>query len=123
MRIGLNIVSPLESSMQAGDDRWHEVFERDQGHCRYCSCDLLASFEHYYFAEVDHLLPQSAPDRDELKNLVLACRACNGRLSRAHSLGHTTFEARRNYLRQDSLSLDTRKMYEHYLARRQQGWG
>ncbi len=109
--------------MNAGDDRWHEVFERDQGRCRYCSCDLLASLEHYYFAEVDHLLPQLALDRDELKNLVLACRACNGRLSRAHSLSHITFEARRDYLRQDNLSLGTRKMYEHYLARRQQGWG
>ena len=42
--------------MQVDNKRWHEVFERDQGHCRYCSCDLLASFEHYYFAEVDHLL-------------------------------------------------------------------
>lgn len=84
--------------IKAGDQRWHEVFERDRGHCRYCGCDLLATFEHYYFAEVDHLLPPTAADRDELKNIVLACRACNGRLSRAHRLGHITFEARKAYL-------------------------
>lgn len=109
--------------MKAGDDRWHEVFERDQGHCRYCGCDLLATFEHYYFAEVDHLLPHSASDRENLQHLVLACRACNGRLSRAHSLGHTTFESRRDYLKQDHLSSGTRKKYKHYLKRREQGWG
>ena len=109
--------------MKAGDERWHEVFERDQGRCRYCGCDLLASFEHYYFAEVDHLLPRSATDRDDLYNLVLACRGCNGRLSRAHSLGHVSFESRKAYLQQEHLSIGTKKMYQHYLDRRLQGWG
>lgn len=108
--------------MRAGDEAWHAVFERDHGTCRYCGFDLLTTFEHYYFAEVDHLLPPTEPDRDDLENLVLACRACNSRLSRAHSLGHTTFEARRAYLQQENLSAGTRKMYEHYLSRRQQGW-
>jgi len=108
--------------MKVDDDRWHEVFERDKGHCRYCGCDLLATFEHYYFAEIDHLLPPSTPDRDGLDNLVLAFRACNGRLSRAHSLGHTTFESRKSYLQQEHLSAGTRKMYEHYLNRRLQDW-
>ena len=108
--------------MKAGDDRWHEVFERDQGHCRYCGIDLLVTFEHYYFAEVDHLLPPSNPNRDDLANLVLACRACNSRLSRAHSLGHVTFESRKAYLQQDSLSVGTRKMYEQYLERKRKNW-
>ena len=108
--------------IRAGDQRWHEVFERDRGHCRYCGCDLLATFEHYYFAEVDHLLPHSAEDRDELKNIVLACRACNGRLSRAHGLGHITFEARKTYLREEHLSRGTREMYEHYIKRRSAEW-
>ncbi len=107
---------------RAEHNRWHKVFERDRGYCRYCGCDLLATFEHYYFAEVDHLLPHSAPSRDELENLVLACRACNGRLSRAHGLGHTTFEARRLYLQQEHLSEPTRKMYEHYLKHRSEDW-
>ena len=28
--------------IRAGDQRWHEVFERDRGHCRYC-CLLYTS--------------------------------------------------------------------------------
>jgi hypothetical protein len=108
--------------MVAGDDRWHEVFERDQGRCRYCGFDLLETFEHYYVAEVDHLLPRDVPDRDELQYLVLACRACNGRLSRAHGLKLTTFEQRREYLRHPDLSRPTRDKYEHYLRRRSDGW-
>ncbi len=108
--------------IKAGDQRWHEVFERDRGHCRYCGCDLLATFEHYYFAEVDHLLPPTAAERDELKNIVLACRACNGRLSRAHRLGHITFEARKAYLREEHLSIKTREMYERYIKRRSTEW-
>ena len=108
--------------MRAGDHRWHEVFERDRGSCRYCGCHLLTTFEHYYFAEVDHLLPKSAPGRDSLEHLVLACRACNGRLSRAHSLGHITFETRLAYLQQEHLSAHTRKRYQHYLKRHEQEW-
>jgi len=109
--------------MNVSDDRWHEVFERDRGRCRYCGFDLLNTFEHYYVAEVDHLLQPSDPGRDNLDNLVLACRACNGRLSRAHSLGYTTFESRKTYLQQEHLSAGTRKMYEYYLERRRNGWG
>ena len=77
--------------IRAGDQRWHEVFERDRGHCRYCGCDLLATFEH-------------------------------GRLSRAHGLGHITFEARKAYLREEHLSRGTREMYEHYIKRRSAEW-
>jgi len=108
--------------MVAGDDRWHEVFERDRGQCRYCGFDLLESFERYYMAEVDHLLPREFPDRDELQHLVLACRACNSRLSRAHGLKLVTFEQRLEYLRHPDLSRPTRDKYEHYVRRRSDVW-
>ena len=108
--------------MTVDDTTWHKVFERDHGRCRYCECDLLATFEHYYFAEVDHLLPRDDPNRDDVDNLVLACRACNGRLSRAHGLGHTTFESRKAYLQSPDLSRGTKEMYQHYLERKREGW-
>lgn len=108
--------------MKTNDPRWHQVFERDGGSCRYCGIDLLTTFEHYYFAEVDHLLPKSFENRDDPVYLVLACRACNGRLSQAHRLGHTTFESRLSYLKQTHLSKPTRDMYEHYLKKRKNGW-
>jgi 5-methylcytosine-specific restriction endonuclease McrA len=107
--------------MKAGDDRWHEVFERDQGYCRYCGFDLLKTFNHYYFAEVDHLLSQSVPNRDELQHLVLACHACNNRLSNAQK--YTTFESRKAYLQeQEHLNSGTKKKYDYYVERRRQGW-
>lgn len=118
-----NVVAYIkEVIMVAGDDRWHEVFERERGLCRYCSFDLLESFEHYYMAEVDHLLPRDFRERDELEYLVLACRACNSRLSRAHEQKLVTFEQRLKYLSRPDLSWPTRDKYEYYLRRRAGEW-
>jgi hypothetical protein len=75
--------------------------------------DLLSSFEHYFFAEVDHLFPNGEPDRDEPNNLVLSCRACNSRLSRAQHLA--TFSERKEYLQSESLSKGARDTYNEYL--------
>jgi len=46
--------------MKAGNDLWHQVFERDRGVCRYCDMDLLQDFEHYQLSSVDHVESQSS---------------------------------------------------------------
>ena len=71
---------------------WREVFKRDGGRCRYCSDDLLSSFSRYWCATVDHVHAVAAGGGDGIDNLVLACPACNGMLSRASDL--RTFDAR-----------------------------
>ncbi len=50
------------------------VAERAHGKCEYC----LASESVFNFLfEIDHFIPLSEGGTDDLKNLVLACRACN----------------------------------------------
>jgi RNA polymerase subunit RPABC4/transcription elongation factor Spt4 len=70
------------------------VFKRDRGYCKYCGVDLLANFSSYWSATVDHVIPVSAEGSNDAGNLVLACPACNGLLSRATTL--CSFEERRS---------------------------
>jgi 5-methylcytosine-specific restriction endonuclease McrA len=77
---------------------WREVFRRDGGRCRYCGDDLLSTFSRYWCATVDHVHPAAAGGGDDSANLVLACPACNGMLSRASHL--RTFEERLDFVRQ-----------------------
>lgn len=75
---------------------WRSVFERDRGFCRYCDYDLLSNFTAYWTATVDHIVHRSDDGEDTKENLVLACPACNGMLSRSNKL--TTVDARREYV-------------------------
>jgi 5-methylcytosine-specific restriction endonuclease McrA len=102
--------------MKAGDDLWHQVFERDRGICQYCQMDLLQDFQHYQLSSVDHVLSQSIGGEDCLNNLALCCNGCNTRLSRAHHL--TTVEARREYLNSPESSKGARAMYAKYLDKK-----
>jgi 5-methylcytosine-specific restriction endonuclease McrA len=77
---------------------WRQVFKRDGGMCRYCGDDLLSSFSRYWCATVDHVHAVAAAGHDGAENLVLACPACNGLLSRASHL--KTFEDRLAFVRQ-----------------------
>ena len=104
--------------MKAGDERWHEVFERDKGICQYCHMDLLQDFEHYQMSSVDHIKHQSQQGGDDLNNLVLCCQGCNTRLSRATHL--ETLEERREYLKTSSSG--AREKYEKYLVKKANEW-
>jgi hypothetical protein len=75
---------------------WRAVFERDRGRCQYCGEDLLAEFSRYWCATVDHVEAVAVNGGDAAENLVLACPACNGMLSRASHL--KTFDERREHV-------------------------
>lgn len=77
---------------------WQKIFERDKGICKYCDFDLLSSFATYWVATVDHIKHRSDDGDDSDENLVLACPACNGMLSR--SKDKTTIEERRKFVQQ-----------------------
>ena len=82
--------------MVVNPKRWREVFERDNGICQYCGFDLLSDFNAYWVATVDHIKHRSDGGEDELENLVLACSACNGMLSRSNH--RKTIEERKAYI-------------------------
>ena len=48
------------------------VLERDAYLCAYCGNEAN---------EADHIIPRAAGGKDELANLVAACKPCNGRKS------------------------------------------
>ncbi|NEX60050.1 HNH endonuclease [Noviherbaspirillum galbum] len=101
--------------MAISEMTWHEVFDACQGRCQYCGADLVSSLLAYRCAEVDHLLPPSNPDRDKPENLVLACRPCNGSLSRAHGLGLFTVAQRKAYLEGTNAGFEARRI-QHFKA-------
>jgi len=103
--------------MTPSDPRWGFVFERDKGFCEYCNLDLLQDFTHYYFAEVDHLLPNGDPRREDTQYMALACRACNSRLSAAHRQGLFTVEARKAYLAQTEEHSLVKAMYDQRVSK------
>lgn len=47
-------------------------FQREQGHCFYCWCDLTATPMH-----IDHVFPKSRGGWDDAANLVASCESCN----------------------------------------------
>src|SRR5437016_5516856 len=96
--------------------RWDEIFERDNGHCRYCGVDMAQSINHWAATTVDHVVARAAGGNDDPSNLVLACNLCNGILSRAKHL--TTFEARKIYVTERRKDFENR--YEKYYRR---PWG
>lgn len=49
-----------------------QVYERCQGHCAYCGCEL-----EYSDMQVDHVTPLRIGGADELHNMLPSCRSCN----------------------------------------------
>jgi 5-methylcytosine-specific restriction endonuclease McrA len=55
-----------------------QLFERDQGRCVYCGCDLKANYDCFMMATEDHLVPASKGGQGrEMDNLILSCTVCN----------------------------------------------
>lgn len=50
----------------------NQVFEKCQGYCAYCGCEL-----EYKDMQVDHATPLRIGGEDELHNMLPACRSCN----------------------------------------------
>lgn len=63
------------------------LIERDGAGCHYCGEPLLAN-KHVDFnpqgISVDHIVPQIEGGGDDIENLVLACRRCNGQKKTKH---------------------------------------
>lgn len=49
-----------------------QVYEKCKGHCAYCGCEL-----EYKDMQVDHVKPLKGGGKDELSNMLPACRSCN----------------------------------------------
>lgn len=49
-----------------------QVYEKCNGHCAYCGCEL-----EYKNMQVDHVEPIRHGGKDELENMLPACRSCN----------------------------------------------
>jgi len=49
-----------------------KVYEKCGGHCAYCGREL-----EYRQMNVDHAIPLRSCGKDELENMLLACRSCN----------------------------------------------
>lgn len=51
----------------------HDIYQKTNGHCAYCGCALP-----FNKMTVDHVLPIATyPSKDELGNMLPACRSCN----------------------------------------------
>lgn len=60
-----------------------EVYEKCGGHCAYCGCEIKLRQ-----MQVDHVQPISFRGKDELSNMLPACRSCN---NYKHSMTLETF--------------------------------
>jgi len=72
--------------MRVAPETWRLVIARDNGICRYCGVDLLASFSSYWSATVDHVHAVATGGDDDEINLVACCPACNSMLCRSGHL-------------------------------------
>ncbi len=57
---------------------FREVCRKCHGRCVYCGKNVLADFDSWMNAQVDHFVPRKAGGEDTLENTVLACSVCNG---------------------------------------------
>ena len=89
---------------------WDEVWDKEDGYCAYCGVDLAASFNLWMSATVDHVVCVAVGGAYTADNLVLACGACNGMLSRASEL--QTIEERHEYLKSRRAHFE--KKYQSY---------
>lgn len=99
-----------EVEMRVPWELWDQVWDRDNGFCKYCSVDLAASFNLWMSATVDHVIAVSAGGPSNIENLVLCCSACNSMLSRSGDL--QTFEERRSFL--EKRRPDFERRYQTY---------
>jgi 5-methylcytosine-specific restriction endonuclease McrA len=63
------------------------LIERDGFYCHYCGVSLEENDPFTFTprgASVDHIIPQKEGGNDNLPNLVLACRRCNGEKKTKH---------------------------------------
>jgi len=104
--------------MAVSDRTWHEVFDRDNGCCRYCGEDLLLSISRYRSAEVDHLLPVEHSDRDAVEHLVLSCGPCNKSLNSVRARRLTTFDSRKSFLQSSVHQVGYLRKYQEHLEKR-----
>ncbi len=71
------------------------IFRRDNFRCRYCDCDLLASFAAWKTATLDHIWPRRMGGLDGKSNTVACCQTCNWLKADAPT---TTIEEARDYI-------------------------
>lgn len=71
-----------------------QVYQKCNGHCAYCGCEL-----EYKDMQVEHITPLYRGGKDELSNMLPACRSCN------HYKGTMTTEEFREYLSQIPMRL------------------
>lgn len=57
------------------------LYERQHGRCWWCNChmDLTGDPASPTLATFEHLIPKARGGVDAIRNLALACRACNNR--------------------------------------------
>jgi CRISPR/Cas system Type II protein with McrA/HNH and RuvC-like nuclease domain len=70
------IVPPVKNPQPKS--KFLRLFERDLGRCVYCGLNLKADFDRFMMATEDHLVPVSKGGTNDLDNLLLSCRTCNG---------------------------------------------
>lgn len=57
------------------------VFHRDRGRCTYCRTDLTGVYDSLGSLNFDHMIPLAVGGLNDITNLQLLCRACNGEKS------------------------------------------
>src|SRR5512145_2878153 len=84
--------------MKVSRKTWAAVFERDQGRCRYCGTDLLASVPSFCAATMDRIEGPAQAGTEDAARLVLAFAVCASMLS---GVGHLKpLTARKSFLDQ-----------------------
>lgn len=53
-------------------DERQKVYTKCNGRCAYCGCEL-----EYKDMQVDHVIPLKRGGKDDIKNMLPACRSCN----------------------------------------------
>jgi 5-methylcytosine-specific restriction endonuclease McrA len=63
-----------------------QAFIRENGRCFYCEKEVFSrqgrsryAVDRHDDATIDHIVPQSEGGQNDLGNIVLACRRCNGK--------------------------------------------
>ncbi len=76
----------------------YKVWKKTNGRCAYCGCQMImreapcaSEFVKLQFS-IDHALPQFYDGKDDIENLLPACRGCNS------TKRHKTIEQYREYL-------------------------
>ncbi len=57
--------------------RKYTILRRDGFRCGYCGCDLLADYDLWRTATIDHIWPRCKGGKDRPSNLIACCSCCN----------------------------------------------